>query len=665
MEMPLMLRPDAKRPWVWTNDAWKPSSPGTFAVIIGVSDYAYLDGSSAHFGLDKLFVSALTAFRFFEWLVSAYRWTDCPVAKCWLLLAPTAAELGVVPSMGQHAIFPDYSSCEQAIQEWNAEMSSLPPSVAKGSRSVFFFSGHGLEILPERQVLLPLDYFKPHSSLDRALSTQNLSRALRALQVPLHFLFLDACRNDHNNLNRYEPLEGTKILTEPSSRSVNPDAFVPIFYGSASGTQAFQPSDPALGLSLFGEALLDGLFAKGLMPVHKGNVYLIDLHGLRPFVESRIAQIVSSRYKQAITQRARVRGDQTEEGVTEVSPPPGGVPLSPPLPQDLLKTTFLPIQMLALESVRPTADSPARVHDFFGSEKITQIWTQRTRIFDYGAGSWLDPGADIEISGLRRAPDSTGFEFDLRIPSAKRNRTYWLQLQDEAQTVGCVLPIDQDPDTQFRFELEFALEPRAVTRLDVTLSPENTGELGLAAKLWIASNESASRDVFDPENPLLRVSETFQKTSFPLTALIAASVLLRYRRWDTVTAWLRDIPSFVPDAAVLQAERCLRNPTHEDATPEALRYFLTLDGKSLPSLADASGYALQQSELFRDMELPAKEQLAVERIHARLVKALGIFRAGGLFATFAGPSERVSPAIITASALAQSATNAATRAGAA
>jgi hypothetical protein len=97
----------------------------------------------------------------------------------------------------------------------------------------------------------------------------------------------------------------------------------------------------------------------------------------------------------------------------------------------------------------------------------------------------------------------------------------------------------------------------------------------------------------------------------------------------------------------------LRSSKDERANADALEYFLMLDGNSLPSLADTSGYALQQSELFLSIELPVRDRLAVQRIHARLVKALGIFRAGGLFATFAGPTERVSPAIMTAEALAQ------------
>src|ERR1700683_5574610 len=132
-----MLLPDSSSPWIWTNDKWNHELPGTFVVIIGVSDYAHLDGSSKSFWMDKLFVSATTALRFFEWLASAYQWTDCPIAKCWLLLAPTPLELAAIPHMNRNARLPDFESCQDALLSWHKTMSELPAKAAKRSRSVF------------------------------------------------------------------------------------------------------------------------------------------------------------------------------------------------------------------------------------------------------------------------------------------------------------------------------------------------------------------------------------------------------------------------------------------------------------------------------------------------------------------------------------------------
>ena len=49
-----MLKPDSSQQGLWVNDAWTLGSPGTFAVIIGVSRYRNLNGSPACFGLGQL-----------------------------------------------------------------------------------------------------------------------------------------------------------------------------------------------------------------------------------------------------------------------------------------------------------------------------------------------------------------------------------------------------------------------------------------------------------------------------------------------------------------------------------------------------------------------------------------------------------------------------------
>jgi hypothetical protein len=146
---------------------------------------------------------------------------------------------------------------------------------------------------------------------------------------------------------------------------------------------------------------------------------------------------------------------------------------------------------------------------------------------------------------------------------------------------------------------------------------------------------------------MLPVRPEAQRRSFPIVALTAVTVLLKYRQWDVAWAWLSNIPDFVPDAAVLRAELTLRTGATDSAYMEALGYFLRLSDNFLPSLAEASAYALQQAETFRmDESLSEKERLLIQVLHARLVKALGVFRAGGLFASFAGPAERISPALL-------------------
>jgi hypothetical protein len=52
-------------------------------------------------------------------------------------------------------------------------MQQLPRSVAEHSRALFFFSGHGLEVHQDQQILLLSDYLKPpQRNWNKALSTK-------------------------------------------------------------------------------------------------------------------------------------------------------------------------------------------------------------------------------------------------------------------------------------------------------------------------------------------------------------------------------------------------------------------------------------------------------------------------------------------------------------
>ncbi len=222
-----MLEADTRTPGLWVDPQWSGRGPAAFALVIGVSKYDYLDETEATFNLGQLHVSALTAYRFFLWLRNSYRHPDKPLTRCWLLLSPTPAELAMEPSLSQAAI-PTFDACDQAIGQWFQSMQHLNSVYAEKSRAIFFFSGHGLEMTPDRQVLLPSDYLRPPlKNVNRALSTYNLWAGLLSLPLPEHFFFLDACRNDHQAL-RERGVEGTKILNESPSYGARSDVRAPI-----------------------------------------------------------------------------------------------------------------------------------------------------------------------------------------------------------------------------------------------------------------------------------------------------------------------------------------------------------------------------------------------------------------------------------------------------
>ena len=204
-----------------------------------------------------------------------------------------------------------------------------------------------------------------------------------------------------------------------------------------------------MGLSLFGEALLDGLNGRGLPPDCSGGTCCIFLHRLRPFVGDKIKQIVLTRYNQTSSQRVRVpRGDQTEEPVTEVPTPQprtngraggdGGGP-RPPAPPALEELTVGPGPAPRTpQPVLPTTANWQDVHEFFGSEQITDLWTNTARVFDYESMKWLEKGDDIKVAEARRSPDNTALQFKLSVPAATAGHTYWLQIQDSVQAQAFV-----------------------------------------------------------------------------------------------------------------------------------------------------------------------------------------------------------------------------------
>ncbi len=110
------------------------------------------------------------------------------------------------------------------------------------SRSIVFFSGHGFQVFTGKQLLLPQDYLKPpQGSLNDAISTFNLSTAVRYTDVLRHFFFIDACRNDVSKLRAKEQnLVGASIINVPTDRPVGA-GFAKLLYGSAPGEQTWQP----------------------------------------------------------------------------------------------------------------------------------------------------------------------------------------------------------------------------------------------------------------------------------------------------------------------------------------------------------------------------------------------------------------------------------------
>ena len=667
------LQADSTRPGLWSNPEWDPRHPGTFAVIIGVSQYEHLAGDDRSYGLGQLYVSALTAYTFFSWLKANYRHPDLPLAKVWLLLSPTDAESGLMADHPQTGFLrPTFSTCNDAIGEWFATMQGLDSTVCERSRAIFFFSGHGLEVTQDKQILLPSDYLKPpNRNVNMALSTYNLHYGLQALPMPEHFLFLDACRNDNEQL-RELMLEGSPVLNPcPSWRAYPGIISSPIVYATGSGEAACEPMDPQQGISVFGKALVEGLVDVPGKAVKIGNQYWVNFLELGQYLRERVERLIEAAGAR-VKQHVRISGTAQQAQICEIRRP---APVRGPRDRGADSRSFgyigpgmggvayrtrdanaLP-PAPAVEALGEIADPAAfdRLYDIVRNEFLTKLLSG-SRVFDLGSPGkgWkplkeaIGEGWSLKVDRTRRGDASTYLiDVQTRQPSSQ-----WLEMTDDwkKKRAACVLIGDlyQRPHYMLRIEVVDTNQGTLIAGLDVALAGSNEGILGSAAEVWrkyrgVNIEKEASSAEFRLLEDALR-----EKEQSPLAATLAALLLLRGRP-ALLHDWPRNLAAWFPerpDGCVIWVEQLLRRE-QDQGLREAIKWFLELERRGLPQAAEALGHAARQvRELleFASPEPPERQRLM--KLRERLERALTVFRPGGFCAAFIGPMDAVNPELI-------------------
>jgi hypothetical protein len=506
----MTLVPDAAQKGLWINPDLKPKKAGVYALIIGVSRYDYLAGSAQAaaktYGLGQLAVSALTAYRFFQWLRDGYFLSGWPVAKVRLLLAPreigvcgaTEDELaGCDTQICNNAIEATFLNCKNAIENWYADMEAIAPDC--DGRSLFFFTGHGLEITRNHQVLLPSDYLHPPiRAFNDCISTRNLIDHLPTLQqVSSHILLLDACRNDLKEL-RQTKVEGAQIFTDEDPGATNGNSLAGVLHSTQSGHQAYQPKSKSDGISLFGQALLDGLKtipnptldeAPIQLNCH-GGVCRVEINNLTSYIKGRVDALVRAA-RESIVQSVRLDVSSTDPNNRKIElnelgdlQPSSGIPGSPlgagtgerasaGFAARVLRSAIGPLGREATSPPRQVSvedraawlerrysdreilaspvpggatenDDLLRLHDLFDSEAITYPWHQSLRISGLGTGEEFDQSA-VEIISTRQAyrtPTLHRVQVHLRLGPVDPVG-HLLTIEDDGkQKFGCILPGD-------------------------------------------------------------------------------------------------------------------------------------------------------------------------------------------------------------------------------
>ncbi|MBL8334968.1 MAG: caspase family protein, partial [Rubrivivax sp.] len=288
---------------LWRAADWKRGMPGLYALVTGVSAYPWLRGGRLHDpavdcgGMEQLVSSAATAAALFDWLTSRYRCDGLPLVWCALLLSPTDAERAQLQQQGlTHYGDPSYANLCEAIAQWTGQLPDRPDAAAL-SRSLFFFSGHGVSANWD-PLLLPADYLNQDAGkprLQNCISTRDLRDWMEDNPVAEHLALIDACRNEFKPLAE-RGASGHGVFPANAAGAGAPRTAARLASTSPGAVSFSLPDQPA---TVFGQAVLEAL--NGMAPTAGPRVEfreLVDYVGprvtaiLREFAPDGPSQVV-------------------------------------------------------------------------------------------------------------------------------------------------------------------------------------------------------------------------------------------------------------------------------------------------------------------------------------------------------------------------------------
>jgi hypothetical protein len=250
------------------NRAKRAGKPSVHALIVGVSDYGpYLPSSSDQapsagpptFGMRSLTAPAASAAAVFEWLVCNQSYLPYPLGTCRLLLAPSAAERARLKLAPEHKwSTANKDSFVEAVCDWRDDASQRP-----GHITLFYFSGHGVQLQYDKQVLLFPGFGRPGDRtpalwegvlLDQILSGMAPSSA-RENVANTQLYFIDACRNPIDYFKIHQEYSNVPDLWQ-SSKIDHDNRYSSVFHATEYGSEAYAiPND----VTVFAQALIDCL----------------------------------------------------------------------------------------------------------------------------------------------------------------------------------------------------------------------------------------------------------------------------------------------------------------------------------------------------------------------------------------------------------------------
>lgn len=617
----LIPTPSARTTGLWSvpDDAY-PDDAGTYAVVIGVSAYKHFAGgdepASETYNLKQLFSSAYSAHQFFDWLRTSFRITGSPVRKVWLLLSPTADEAKLLPNEDYAPA--NFANIADAIRDWYNALSGISRQAAQNSRCLFFFSGHGVEINTDKQVLLPADYLaKSPPMLTEAISTYNLYLGMGRLGIPVQCFLVDACRSDAEDLRQQSGFDGAKILLEPFGGQ-NPKRNAPIVYAAATGTSTYQSRIPQ-EMSFFADGLLAGLQLRG-WPEIPALIPEALPSGRSGIKLSPLCEFVNAAMNRSLKNAGYPPDDPITIGgtqkatpivVSEIQPPKGkaGGPGAPAPPASLVS---MGTSLASSGGAPPTLGKaaiferlrPVPGGDNYGHESATAFFGLG-ELNEYDGQHWLRTPHRFTNHITRIEGEGADYR-RICFTTPDPSRWFWLRCENEWSEYGFLFP-PTDRESQL---VEFAIESvvsrdridaRAVlSPHNAALLPNKTSYVAIADKLWRSYDGVAKATAFDdvfaaadvaPGNVDAAINVLYNKWDSPLAATIGSMILLRGGGDEETAQWQENLGlrvAYTSDGAIFVLQRMMQTDRFDTAV--AHQSIAQVEELGLPFTAEAFAY---------------------------------------------------------------------------
>lgn len=616
---------------IFAADGWDADSPGTLAMVIGVSRYPYLapgpEGRPTYntYGLSELNVSALTAYRFADWLRASYRYSASPLVRCWLLASPTDEERHAEPGL-DGVVEPTFRNCEDAIWEWYNTALRLRAPHAERSRLVLFFSGHGLERSFDEQLLLPSDYLE-RGLINRAINLRELRQALAACGVPQQLFLVDACRNDHSRLRDLGVgLTGTQVLNPLDSSRAVPNLDSPVLYGTSSGQQSFAPRSVQDGLTLFGQALLSGLTAPPVTALeHETERCVMLVRDLHAYMTARIAQLLVD-YGSDGQQPVNMGGQSFGSFVVSEVACDAAVEEDVPSVQDSEQLRRKSVKFADAAHGQLVGDDEGE--DPFGDAGMAQLWaTRRLRLSD------MTEGAMPELTVVRVDRRGTSlYDIVFRIESDSRSTVLTLAAEaddDASRAFECHLPwLGSTALHALHLTRDDA---GAITTIQADLDLANTGLLRTTSQAWRAYREQNATVAAGLLSDEVLARAVAGAEPSPLPVVVGCYLRLLAGR-PVERAWLEKLAILWPrwsDPAVLLVES-MRQETRAPVDVTGLA--------TLPIPQTAGVMALAWRLLPSDTGADGPTKLPTADLEVRLSRIMPWAQPGSLFPVIRSPA---------------------------